>query len=295
MSHWPALKDEVVQILQPKSGGMYFDGTVGEGGHALEILEKSSPSGHLIGVDIDEQAVESARKRLQDLRERVLLCQANYRDIREILHREGVDEVDGILLDLGVSSHQVDTAERGFSFLRSGPLDMRMNQNSNLTAFEIVRDARPEELERIFREWGEEPRSRRISRAIVRARQKQTIESTGQLAHIVARCLSGRRSGRGRHPATRVFQALRIAVNGELENLEAFLPAAFRALKTGGRMVVISYHSLEDRIVKRFFKLLVSQGEKGLQPAPLRPSEEEIRRSGGRVRGAKLRALERIS
>lgn len=295
MAHWPALKDEVVQILQPKSGGMYFDGTVGEGGHALGILEKSSPSGYLIGVDIDEQAVESARKRLQAFRERVFLCQANYRDIQEILHREGVDEVDGVLLDLGVSSQQVDSAERGFSFLRSGPLDMRMNQGSNLTAFEIVRDARPEELERIFREWGEEPRARSISRAIVRARQKQMIESTGQLAHIVARCLSGKRSVRGRHPATRVFQALRIAVNGELENLESFLPAAFQVLKIGGRMVVISYHSLEDRIVKRFFKLLVSQGEKGLQPALLRPSEEEIRRSGGRVRGAKLRALERIS
>lgn len=293
--HWPALRDDVVQILQPRSGGFYFDGTVGEGGHARAILEKSSPEGRLLGVDVDAEAIASSRRILEPFGARVTLLQENYRNIREILSRERVKCMDGILVDLGVSSLQFDSAERGFSLLRSGPLDMRMNPQSHPSAYEIVRDARPEELERIIREWGEEPRARRITRALIRAREQKPIETTGELARIVARSLSGRRFHRGRHPATRVFQALRIAVNRELENLSAFLPDAFACLKTGGRMVVISYHSLEDRMVKRCFKSLALEGEKELQPAPVRPGSEEIRASRGRVRSAKLRAVEKVT
>jgi len=293
MEHWPALADAVIEILEPKSGGIYFDGTVGEGGHAEAILKKSGPEGRLIGADVDPQAIDSARRRLGVFSNRVTLVQANYREIREILDAAGVKEVNGILLDLGVSSRQLDDPERGFSFRQSGPLDMRMDPEGGATASELVNRAPLPVLEKIISEFGEEPRARRIAQAIGAARRKKRIDTTGELAEIVARQGGARRPGRGRHPATLTFQALRLAVNRELENLGAFLPLSLPVLSPRGRMVLIAYHSLEDRIVKNFFKSLPPGQVKILTRTPLRPDAEEISQSRSRTRSAKLRALEK--
>lgn len=293
MEHWPALADAVAEILAVKPGGIYFDGTVGEGGHAEAILKKSGPDGRLIGTDVDPQAIDSARKRLEVFSNRVTLFQANYREIREILAAAGVKEVNGILLDLGVSSRQLDDPERGFSFMRSGPLDMRMDQTGGETASDLVNRAPLPVLEKIISTLGEEPRARRIAGAIGAARRKKRIETTGELAAIVAPGGSRRRPGRSRHPATLTFQALRLAVNRELENLETFLPLSFPVLSPRGRMVLISYHSLEDRLVKNFFKSLSPGKAKILTRTPLRPGAEEITRSHSRARSARLRALEK--
>ncbi|MDD5224785.1 MAG: 16S rRNA (cytosine(1402)-N(4))-methyltransferase RsmH [bacterium] len=291
MEHWPALADAVIEILEPKSGGIYFDGTVGEGGHAEAILKKSGPGGRLIGADVDAQAIDSSRRRLAVFSDRVTLVQANYREIREILEAAGVKEVNGILLDLGVSSRQLDDPERGFSFRNSGPLDMRMDPEGGADASELVNRAPLPVLEKIIGEFGEEPRARRIAQAIGAARRKKRIATTGELAEIVARGGAARRPGR--HPATLTFQALRLAVNRELENLESFLPQSLPVLSPRGRLVLISYHSLEDRIVKNFFKSVSPGQAKILTRTPLRPDAEEIFLSRSRTRSAKLRALEK--
>ncbi|MCX5866475.1 MAG: 16S rRNA (cytosine(1402)-N(4))-methyltransferase RsmH [Proteobacteria bacterium] len=293
MEHWPALADAVVEFLEPKSGGIYFDGTVGEGGHAEAILKRSGPDGRLIGTDVDPQAIDSARRRLEVFQNRVTLAQANYREIREVLASAGVKEVNGILLDLGVSSRQLDDPERGFSFMRSGPLDMRMDQEGGETASDLVNRAPLPVLEKIIGTLGEEPRARRIAGAIGEARRKKRIETTGELAAIVARGGATRRPGRSRHPATLTFQALRLAVNRELENLETFLPLSIQFLSPRGRMVLISYHSLEDRLVKNFFKSLSPGQAKILTRTPLRPDAEEVSQSRYRTRSARLRALEK--
>jgi 16S rRNA (cytosine1402-N4)-methyltransferase len=292
--HTPVLLREVVSWLRPRCGGLYVDCTVGDGGHAAEILRACGPDGRLIGLDWDEQAVARARQRLAEFGARVQLVRANYVELDTVLMSLAVGSVNGVLFDLGVSACQLEEASRGFSFLREGPLDMRMSQRLGATARDVLRTASVEELARIFRVYGEERRARAIAREIVEHRRRQRLETTTQLARLVERVLGPRR-GRT-HPATRVFQALRIHVNNELQNLQRGLEVATNVLAVGGRIAVISYHSLEDRIVKRFF-LERSRGESPalriLTKKPVRAGAGEVRMNP-RARSAKLRVAERI-
>ncbi len=252
--HLSVLPEEALAFLAPRSGGIYLDGTVGGGGHARLVLETSAPEGRLIGLDRDPAALEAAGRLLAPFGDRVLLRQANFSQAAEVLAELGVAGVDGMLLDLGVSSFQLDSADRGFSFREEGPLDMRMDPTRGETAAEVVNGYEAEELARIFREYGEERWAGRIARRIVRVRAEQPIGTTRQLAELVRDAVPGGHVPSRIHPATRVFQALRIHVNGELEHAERGVAAGIDLLKPGGRLVVISFHSLEDRIVKRIFR-----------------------------------------
>ncbi len=245
--HIPVLYQEVLSYLAPKSGGRYVDGTVGAGGHAYGILQASSPDGCLLGLDRDPQALELAASYLASFGDRVRLVHASFASLREVLQKMGWEQVDGVLLDLGLSSMQLDTPQRGFSFQQDAPLDMRFDPTSSITAAHLVNTLSEEELASIFYRYGEEPAARRVARAIVQARPLYT---TGELARLVEALIPRRGTI---HPATRIFQALRIAVNGELEALQAVLPQAVQVLRPGGRLVVIAFHSLEDRLVKAFF------------------------------------------
>jgi 16S rRNA (cytosine1402-N4)-methyltransferase len=238
---------EVLAALRPKPGGRYADGTVGGGGHASAILKASAPTGWLFGCDRDGDALEAAAERLSAFAGRFELRRGNFADLSDWIDAESCD---GVLFDLGVSSPQLDRAARGFSFRQDGPLDMRMDGRQTLTAAQMVNDENVEELTRIFRDLGEEPEARRLARAIENERRFRRFESTRQLAELIER-ISPRR-GKRTHPATRVFQALRIAVNDELGSLRRGLEGAVKILKSGGRLVVISFHSVEDRAVKHF-------------------------------------------
>jgi 16S rRNA (cytosine1402-N4)-methyltransferase len=247
--HLSVLYQEIITALRPLSPGRYVDCTVGAGGHAAGILENSSPSGQLLGLDLDPQALAIASRRLSLFGERVHLLQASYTTLLEQIHGLGWEDVQGILFDLGVSSMQVDTPERGFSFLANGPLDMRFSPEQPEQAADLVNHLPEDQIADILWRYGEETQSRKIARAICQARPLQT---THELAEVISRALRGHR---GRiHPATRTFQALRIAVNQELQALEATLPLAVSVLSPGGRLAVISFHSLEDRIVKQYFR-----------------------------------------
>lgn len=249
--HEPVLLEEVVEWLRPSEGGTFVDCTVGLGGHARAILAASSDT-RVIGIDRDLEALALARERLLIFEGRVQLVHANFESIASVLDRQGTTEVRGVLADLGVSSLQLERSERGFSFASDAPLDMRMDQDSGLTAAELVNELAERELADLIFEYGEERGARKIARAIVRQRDREPIAMTKQLADIVVRALNI--PGRWRiHPATRTFQALRIAVNDELRALERFIPAAISKLAHGGRLAIISFHSLEDRIVKRGF------------------------------------------
>ncbi len=245
--HIPVLLTEVLEGLAPRDGGRYVDGTIGGAGHAIELLKASGPTGWLLGVDRDGAALRAARERLAPFAGRFELRQGTFDRLEEWLPPESCD---GVLLDLGVSSPQLDEASRGFSFQADGPLDMRMDPGQPRTAAELVNSAPEEELERIFAEYGEEPRARRLARAVVEQRKVQSLTTTRQLAELIERAIP--RGGARVHPATRAFQALRIAVNDELALLQRGLEAAARVLRPGGRLAVISFHSLEARIVKRF-------------------------------------------
>ena len=312
--HTPVLLKEVVNQLAPRRGGLYVDCTVGGGGHAREILRACGPEGQLVGLDWDEEAIAASRERLSELGARVQLVRANYVELERVLMSLGVTMVDGVLFDLGVSSRQFDAPERGFSFQREGPLDMRMSRQPRsersqfgATARDILRTASLEELARIFRIYGEEKRARAIAQKIVSEREHAPVETTTQLARLVERVLGPKRGPI--HPATRVFQALRIAVNNELDNLQCGLTVATQFLKSGGRLAVISFHSLEDRIVKQFF---VEQSSGCVCPTdlpacvcgrkkvlrivtrkPLTAGEEEVR-ANPRARSAKLRVAEKV-
>jgi 16S rRNA (cytosine1402-N4)-methyltransferase len=241
------MPQEVVEALRPRDGGRYLDGTIGGAGHAALILGRSSPTGWLFGCDRDGAAVEAARERLKPFAGRFEIRQGNFASLEQWV---GTESCDGVLLDLGVSSPQLDRADRGFSFQQNGPLDMRMDGGQQLTAARLLNEASAEELARIFWEYGGERDSRRFSRAIEKDRGERKFETTQQLAGLIER-LSPRR-GRKAHPATKVFQALRIAVNDELGSLKSGLVSALKVLKPGGRLAVISFHSLEDRVVKDF-------------------------------------------
>jgi 16S rRNA (cytosine1402-N4)-methyltransferase len=288
-SHTPVLAEEALRWLRIEPGGTYVDATVGLGGHAVEIAKRLM-SGRLIGLDRDARALEIARERLEPYQERVVLVQADFSRIDEVAREMNVPQLNGILADLGVSSLQLDTAERGFSFRLEGPLDMRMDSRMAITAADIVNQTAETELANLLYHFGEERDSRRIARAIVRARP---IRSTEHLATVVA----GARTSRGRqklHPATKTFLALRIAVNRELEALGQFLNRAPATLAPGGRWVVLSYHSLEDRMVKQEFRRLSGQGVvEVLTRKVIRPTEQEIA-VNPRARSAKMRVAERL-
>ncbi len=245
--HKPVMLAEVLDALKPKPGGWFADGTVGGGGHAAAMLAATSPTGWLFGCDRDGAAVEAAVRRLAEFAGRFEIRRGNF---DELAGWVPAASCDGVLLDLGVSSPQLDTAERGFSFQQTGPLDMRMDTRQALTAAELVNTVDEAELAKIFRELGGEGDARRLARAVVQERQRQRLETTRQLAELVARVAP--RRGRKTHPATKVFQALRIAVNDEIGSLERGLEGALKILKPGGRLAVITFHSLEDRVVKHF-------------------------------------------
>ena len=251
--HKPVLLDEVIRNLRCTPGKLLVDGTVGGGGHARAILEKTAPNGRLIGIDWDEKALVKARSNLQSYEERLVLVQENFALIGPVLARLHIQAVDGILLDLGLSSFQVDEASRGFSFNLAGPLDMRMDTREKSTAAHLVNTLSQEELAEIIWNFGEERWHRRIARHIVRARDEEAIETTDRLAAVVYRAIPAGKRVRQRHPATRTFQALRLALNRELDHLQTFLQGSLDWLRPGGRLAIISFHSLEDRLVKQTF------------------------------------------
>jgi len=257
--HRPVLLEEVVEALKIRPDGKYVDGTFGRGGHSRAILARLSGKGCLLSLDRDPEAVAAGRE-LQKEDKRLSVVQGNFADMERYVRDWGVDEgLDGILLDLGVSSPQLDDPERGFSFMGDGPLDMRMNPLQGVSAKEWLAEAPERELTRVFWEFGEERYARRIARSIVMARQKQRLETTGQLARLIENTI-GRREKK-KHPATRCFQAIRIFINDELANLAKGLDTAIRLLRPGGRLVVISFHSLEDRLVKRTIREAVRPGQ----------------------------------
>jgi 16S rRNA (cytosine1402-N4)-methyltransferase len=300
--HTSVLLEEAVAWLDPKPGGRYCDATVGAGGHARAVLERSAPDGRLVGLDRDPAALAIAGAELQPFGDRVTLVHARFSEARDVLERLEMIPVDGFLIDLGVSSPQLDRAERGFSFRLDGPLDMRMDPTRGETAAELLHRVDEEELTQIIRDHGEERHAARVARAIVEARRAGPVETTGKLAAVVARAIP--RHEPGKNPATRTFQALRITVNDELGELERFLAVAADCLRPGGRLVVIAFHSLEDRIVKWRLRELAGRGAGGKRtaaPAQLRlltkhvvvPANEERVRNP-RARSARLRAAERL-
>jgi len=291
MKHVPVMPDEVTELLEVREGGVYVDCTLGYGGHAARVMEKAGESGMLIGIEWDGDALSRAKEALAGYAGRARFFQRSYTELPGILDEAGTGPADGIMLDLGASSPQLTTPGRGFSFREEGPLDMRMDAGRELTAGRVVNTFPAEELETIFREYGEERFARRIASAIVARRRSCPIKTTVELARL-ARSVSGR-SPRGIHPATRIFQALRIYVNTELENIKSIMDSFPAFLKPGGRITVISFHSLEDRIIKRSFKRLSDEGVlKPVTKAPVTASGEEIRRNPN-SRSAKLRAAEK--
>ena len=293
-AHLPVMPAEVLFWLKPRSPGIYLDCTVGHCGHALDILRASAPDGKVIGIDRDPEAVDAARQRLQPFGDRAVIIKGHFVELKRLLAERSISQVEGVLFDLGASSPQLDDPARGFSFQSEGPLDMRMDR-SGQTAADIVNGLDENELADMIYRWGEERYSRRIARALVRARQQGTITTTRQLASLIESAVPGHYR-RGRiHCATRTFQALRIAVNKELDHLEASFRDAADVLAPGGRLCVISFHSLEDRIVKRSFKAfpIRNTGDfEVLTRRPQLPTEDEIRRNP-RSRSAKLRVLQR--
>lgn len=304
-AHVPVLLAETLRLLQPQPGGVFIDATLGAGGHASALLDATAPTGRLLGLDQDTHALQLARARLIEYQDRLVLVHANFRDLKEVAEANGFHQVDGILMDLGLSSMQLDTAERGFAIHHPAPLDMRMDPTRPRSAADLVNELPENELADLIYEYGEEPASRRIARALVNNRP---IHTTDQLAQIVARVAGGKGYWRI-HPATRTFQALRIAVNDELGALQAALPQAVALLRPGGRLAVISFHSLEDRIVKQFMRdeardclcppeqpVCTCHHTATLIPVTKKPVTalpDEIQRNT-RARSAKLRVAERI-
>ena len=310
--HLPVLAEEVLAMLAPRSGSLQIDATLGGGGHTERILEASNPDGRLLGLDADPAAIARVDARLRPVfGDRLVLRQANFRELAEVAPAAGFGAVDGALFDLGLSSFQLADTERGFGFRAGGPLDMRFDTSRGVPAAELLATLDANELTALFRRYGEEPKAGRIARAIVEARREAPIETAEELAALVERVVPPNpRQPRRTHPATRVFQALRIAVNEELEALEAGLAAAVDLLRPGGRLVVLSYHSLEDRIVKRF---LAAERRGCVCPPELpvcvcgrnprlrlltrrsvTPTPEEVA-ANPRSRSARLRAAERLA
>lgn len=309
IDHVPVLLAECLEYLRPSPGETFIDCTINGGGHSAAILEKTAPDGRLLGIDADSGAVERAQERFAHLGTRVLVRHSNFRHLQRVVAETPLQLADGVLIDLGFSSQQIDGAGRGFSFGHDDPLDMRFDQTDGLSAADFLADSDEIELERVLRTYGEEPQARRIARWIVRQQVTSPVQTTGELATMVSRAVGGRQ---GRiHPATRTFQALRIKVNDELGALEDVLPQAVEVLRPGGRLGVIAFHSLEDRAVKQFMRrragLADDEGPRHLPPSssavapslrivtrrPLTASPDEIARNP-RSRSARLRVAERL-
>ena len=307
--HTPVLVEEVIDGLLCRPGGVFVDGTLGGGGHASRILEAIGPGGLLIGLDKDGDAIEESRKTLAPFGARAILEKADFSALSRVLLSLGIAEVDGILFDLGVSSYQLDKAERGFSFHGDHLLDMRMDREQEVSAYDFVNEAPEEELRRVIWKYGEERMARSIAKHIVRAREKEPLRTTLSLADVVTRACPPSARNRKIHPATRTFQAIRIWVNNELDNLEGAITSAMDNLRPGGRFCVVSFHSLEDRIVKNAFRSWArtcvcppdipvcvcrrQQKMRVLTAKPILPREEEII-ANPRARSARLRVAERV-
>ena len=306
--HTTVLLHETVDGLNVRPDGIYVDATLGGGGHASEVCRRLSGTGRLIGIDQDADAIEAAGKRLEGFGEKVTIIRSNYRDMKPELHKLGIDGVDGITLDLGVSSYQLDTADRGFSYRMDAPLDMRMDQRQKMTARDIINGYSEAELFRVIRDYGEDRFAKNIAKHIVAEREKKPIETTGQLNEIIRHAIPMKIQKTGGHPSKRTFQAIRIELNHELEVLRDSLDEMIDMLHPGGRICVITFHSLEDRIVKSAFRRnenpctcpnhfpvcvcgKVSKG-KVITRKPILPSEEEME-SNPRSKSAKLRIFER--
>ncbi len=292
--HSPVMLNEVISYLQLSPGKVIVDCTVGEGGHSEGILRKITPGGHLIGIDQDDDALSISRLRLSPFEDSFTLVHENFQNIKDVTSRLSLDATDGIVLDLGISTMQLITPERGFSFQQEGPLNMRMDKRAQITAFDLINNLSEEELANLIYTFGEERYSRRIARAIVAQRKAQAIATTKELANIVLDAVPYGERFKRIHPATRTFQALRIAVNRELEVLETVLGEAVDLLRPGARMCVISFHSLEDRIVKHRFRAHAKAGKiRILTKKPLTPTEQE-KAENAKSRSAKLRVVEKI-
>lgn len=305
-SHKPVLLEETIDALNIKPDGIYVDGTAGGGGHSSEILKRLSPNGRLISIDQDPDAIEAVTERFKDYKNSII-CKGNFSDVVSIVNGLGIESIDGIMLDIGVSSRQLDTPERGFSFHYDAPLDMRMSQ-SGASAYDLVNQLPYEQLVKIISRYGEERFAKQITRAIIREREKQPIATTLQLAEIIKAAVPAAKRREG-HPARQTFQALRIAVNGELDRLEEGLQGGFELLKPGGRMAVITFHSLEDRIVKRAmakwctgctcpkdFPVCVCGNKPKAELALRKPAEasEKELSENPRARSARLRAVTKL-
>ena len=307
-SHKPVLLEECMQGLLLKAGGVWFDGTVGGGGHSYEILKRTSPSGQLIATDLDENAIAAASARLSEFSGRFRIYKNNYKNYAAVLEEAGVAELDGVLLDFGVSSFQLDERERGFSYMQDAPLDMRMDAKAPLTAEDVVNGYAEEELAKILKEYGEERFAKNIARNVAAARKKSRIRTTGELAKIVEASIPAKFRQNG-PCARKTFQAIRIEVNGELDGLEEAVKGLARRLKKGGRICILTFHSLEDRIVKNAFRELATDcicdkslpvcvcGKKKeieiITHKPLTASAEELQ-NNSRAKSAKLRIAEKV-
>lgn len=306
--HVSVLLNETIDSLDIKPNGIYADGTLGGGGHSFEIASRLSQDGLLIGIDRDTEALEAAGKRLAGF-SNVRYVHNNFADIKNILKNEGVSHLDGAVIDLGVSSYQLDAGERGFSYMQSAPLDMRMDQSSDFSAYDVVNTYSEEDLVRIFFDYGEEKFSRKIARLIVQKREQKNIETTMELVDIIKQAIPEKLRQKGSHPAKRVFQAIRIEVNSELEPLRQAVTDFFDCLAPGGRLAIITFHSLEDRIVKQTFQSFAKgctcpkdfpicvcgkrNTGKIITTKPILPSEEEIAYNK-RSKSAKLRVCEKL-
>ena len=308
--HLPVMEEEVLRHLDCREDGAYVDATVGDGGHAVAICRHLSPEGRLIGIDWDEEALNRARERLSGYEDRIILAHADYTQLKDVLEKTGYPRVNGILIDLGASTLQLMNPVRGFSFHQEGELDMRMDRRQSLTAKKIINEYSRDELADIFFRYGEERWSRRIATEIMRERQRKgEISESRHLAEVVKAAVPARYRRHGGHPARKVFQALRLVVNSELENIEAVLPQVVESLLPGGRVVVIAYHSLEDRLVKRFFREMAEGctclpgvpctcGQKAqlkiITGRAVKPSKMEIE-NNPRARSARLRAAQKTA
>lgn len=307
--HISVMLEETVQGLVTDPQGTYVDCTLGGGGHSHRIAELLAPEGRLIGLDQDEAAIRAATERLADVGCRVEIVHSNFRHLEKVLHGLGIEQVDGVVFDLGVSSHQIDTAERGFSYMQDAPLDMRMDPEASLSAYEVVNTYSQEELARIFHDYGEERWGKRIAEFIVKEREESPIKTTGELVEVICKAVpkAVRRASAG-HPAKRIFQAIRIEVNDELGILENAFKTAVRFLKPGGRLAIITFHSLEDRIAKQTLKEMARgcicppelpvctckhKPEIKLLGKPKQATKEELR-GNSRSKSAKLRIAEKL-
>ena len=308
-NHTSVLLEETIEQLQIRPDGIYVDGTLGGGGHSYEICRRLSPEGRLIGIDQDEDAIRAAGQRLQEFQDRVTIVRSNYENMAQVLRDLGISKVNGILLDLGVSSFQLDTPERGFTYrVEDAPLDMRMDNRQSLTAREIVNTYSERDLFRIIRDYGEDRFAKNIAKHIVQARTSQPIETTGQLNEIISASIPAKVRATGGHPSKRTFQALRIELNRELDVLRDHMDSMIDLLDEDGRFCIITFHSLEDRIVKSHFKkeenpctcpgdfpvCVCGKKSKGkvITRKPILPSEEELQ-NNSRSKSAKLRVFER--